>query len=620
MKKNVLTGLALMIFCFISGGAYIATSTQTVVHQLEKVNAFHQVKFLRQHLEHNIKAVQTDLLLQGSPHSKDFNHMAHQIEATADSAANCLDCHHAPETRARLEKLEDEVGTYMELLTGALTMEPGSEGLEEARGAAFSQGESLLRDVDALSTDSGNKISQRISGIKDDIKETNYFLWACLILGPITIIAVTAFFLRRFTGSVQTLVNAAQTLEGGDLDYRITTPLKGEFHTVAEAFNRMVDAIKEERRKFESVYKTYQTLFETAGDAIMITDIEEENRGKIISANKAASEMYGYPIDELVGLNITHLVPPGKEEHFLAQLRNVMSGEWSHMRVKRQKKDGTIIRIDLSMGLLELGEKRSLLSFCRDVTEQVRAEQELQRANQMALVGQMSAGLAHEIKNPLAGIKVSLDVLADDLNLEPEDRELFAKIVNEINRVEKLLKSLLNYARPPKPQFDMVDMTQLLDHALGTVEATAKSKDHLNIGFTRDYPSDLPLIEADFSQMQQVLMNVLFNAIDAIDAEGTITIGTHKTGVDGLLLTISDTGRGMPPDSIDKIFTPFFTTRTKGTGLGLSICKSLVEQHGGYIEVDSEVGCGTSFTIALPLSQTSREQAYETERAHFSAG
>jgi two-component system sensor histidine kinase AtoS len=607
MKKQVLIGLTLMISCFIVGGAYIAISTHKVIDKLERVASFHQVKYLRKTLEQHIKGVQTDLLLQGSPHSRNFETITQQIEATADSAAGCRSCHHSTATSKRLVTFEQAVGSYMELLSRALTMQANVERLEKARMMAFAQGEKLLKDVEALSIDSDGKISERIAGIQADIKNTNHFLWACLVLGPLTIFVITAFFLKRFTGSVVILVNASQTLERGDLDFRITEPLKGEFRTLAKAFNSMVDSIKEERQKFESVHRTYQTLFESAGDAIMITGIDPDNRGRIISANRAASELYGYSIDELHGLNITKLLPPGKEERFLNQLDIVLADEWSHKRVTRQKKDGTLIRADLSMGLVQLGERRYLLSFCRDITEQLRAEEELQRTNQMALVGQMSAGLAHEIKNPLAGIKVSLDVLADDLKLQPEDKELFARIVNEINRMEKLLKSLLNYARPPKPQFDLVDMNQLLDNALGNVEATAKTKEDVTIHFMKDYAKNLPPIEVDSAQMQQVFLNILFNAIDAIKAEGTITISTRMAQEDRLWLKISDTGNGMADASLEKIFTPFYTTKTKGTGLGLSICKSLIEQHGGRIEVESQLGCGTSFIITLPLSQANRE-------------
>ncbi|NJC88482.1 MAG: PAS domain S-box protein [Desulfuromonas sp.] len=607
MKKQVLLGLVLMIASFIAGGLYIAASIQNVTDKLGKVISFHQVEFLRGTLEHRIKAVQTDLLLQGSPHASSFDNAVALIESMEDAADVCRSCHHSELTSRRLAEFEKSVEQYMKLLSRTLTLRANSARLENARTVAFSHGEHLLHDLNLLSTASADRISERIGRIQEDIKATNNFLIACLVLGPVTIVIVTGLFLRRFAGSIGTLVNAAQVLKRGDLDYRISEPLDGEFRTLANAFNGMAGAIKEEQQKFAAMYKSYQTLFETAGDAIMITRLEGVRPGQILSANRAASELYGYSSAELLRMSVVDLLPEGKGDKFLARTRAGLSAEWSHQRVRRRRKDGSLISVDLSMGPLQLGEEKCLLSFCRDITEQLRAEAELQRANQMALVGQMSAGLAHEIKNPLAGIKTTLDVLADDLDLNPHDQELFARVSNEINRMEKLLKSLLNYARPPEPQFDFIDMNRLLEISLGNVETAARRNPELAVRFTTVFAPDLPRVEADSSQLQQVFLNILLNAVDALESEGTISIETRRDDEDHIMITIADTGKGIPAATLEKIFNPFFTTKSKGTGLGLSICKRLVEQHGGQIQVESQVEHGTTFVITLPLAHRERE-------------
>jgi two-component system sensor histidine kinase AtoS len=202
---------------------------------------------------------------------------------------------------------------------------------------------------------------------------------------------------------------------------------------------------------------------------------------------------------------------------------------------------------------------------------------------------------------------VSLDVLAADLELQEEDQEVFARVVNEVNRMEKLLKNFLNYARPPQPHFDLVDINRLLDSSLKNVELTISNKKDLSIHFERDLLTELPQIEADPSQLQQVLLNLLLNAIDTIEVSGTITAISRIEGSDCVWIEISDTGKGMSEASLEKIFNPFFTTKSKGTGLGLSICKRLIEQHGGNIEVHSSLYSGTSFVITLPLRQLNRE-------------
>jgi two-component system sensor histidine kinase AtoS len=607
MKKYVLLGLALMLFCFITGGIYIVTSINEVTGKLENVISFHQVEFKRANLEHHIQVVQSNLLLQGSPHSRKFEDSVKLIEKMEEATDTCMSCHHTEGVSAKLHELEKSVEHYMKLLSRTLTFRANAERLENARSLAFSQGEEIRRNVKSLSIASADKISTRITKIHKDINTANNILIACLILGPIAIFIITVFFLQRFTGSISTLIEATKTLESGDLDFRVSENLKDEFRTLSKSFNRMAISLQDENKKFESVYMLYQTLFESAGDAIMIISLDKEALGIIISANKASSELYGYDINELIGMDIARLVPPGKEKKFRDKIRTVLSGEWARQRVKRIRKDGSVIQVELSMGLLPMGDQKHLLSFSRDITEQLRAEEEMQRANQMTLVGQMAAGLAHEIKNPLAGVKVSLDVLASDLELQEEDQEVFARVVNEVNRMEKLLKNLLNYARPPQPHFDLVDINRLLDSSLKNVELTVSNKKDLSIHFERDLFAELPPIEADPSQLQQVLLNLFLNAIDSIESSGTITAISRMEGSDWIWIEILDTGKGMSEASLQKIFNPFFTTKSKGTGLGLSICKRLIEQNGGNIDVHSFADSGTSFVITLPLRQSNRE-------------
>ncbi|MEJ2200998.1 MAG: ATP-binding protein, partial [Desulfuromonadaceae bacterium] len=275
----------------------------------------------------------------------------------------------------------------------------------------------------------------------------------------------------------------------------------------------------------------------------------------------------------------------------------------------RKRKDGTLFPAELSMGLLEIENRHYVLSYSRDITERRQSEQELLRANQMAGVGQMAVGLAHEIKNPLAGIKVSLEVLADELTLAPEDKELFARVINEINRMERLLRNMLNYARPPQPQFDLVDINQLLDYTLKNVELTTGRSASKTIAFERGFSSALCQVEADSSQLQQVFLNIFLNAIEAISQEGTIRVTTAMEADKRIRIDIADTGKGMTEATIEEIFNPFFTTRNKGTGLGLAISKRLIEQHEGTIDVTSQPDQGTTFSLRLPQTQKNREQS-----------
>jgi two-component system sensor histidine kinase AtoS len=443
----------------------------------------------------------------------------------------------------------------------------------------------------------------RSKSLYRDITRVKHLIIFLVIVGPIAILFITAYFLKRFTGSVDTLVQASDILKDGNLDYHIDKELKYEFKQVAESFNSMSHALKLQRDDLQAARTLYQTLFESAGDGIFILDLSEERQGQIISANPAAAAMHGYQDEELPGMNIADV---SCDDECPERLQCALSGSWMHYDVERRKKNGELFSAEVSVGQLNLGEHKYALIFSRDVTQRKKEEADLLRANQMALVGEMAAGLAHEIKNPLAGIKVTLEVLADELELNDEDQDLFVRVINETNRVEKLLKGLLNYARPPKLHCEPFDVNQLLDSSIHTMAVAGKTSSPKGVEFVKNFASGLPSLDADSSQLQQVVLNIFLNAIESMPEGGQIDVSTRQVDADSLEINITDTGKGIPEGVLGNIFQPFMTTKSKGTGLGLAICKRIVEEHGGMIEANGHLPEGTRFTILLPLQQGKR--------------
>lgn len=236
---------------------------------------------------------------------------------------------------------------------------------------------------------------------------------------------------------------------------------------------------------------------------------------------------------------------------------------------------------------------------------------QMQRTEQMAVVGKLAAGLGHEVKNPLAGIKAAASLLSEELTLKEEDKALFSQIVEEVGRLESLMKGFLNFAKPPAPQLERVDVNGLIettaDFYMQTHRKKPKGGDGIRIEM--DLDDRVPATLADPMQLQQVFLNIFLNAVDAMGEGGTLYIGTrHDPSTASIRVEVLDTGKGIDPEVMERIFQPFFTTKSKGTGLGLAICKQLIEQQGGSIHAGNVPAGGAMFSIVLPHLKAEAEE------------
>ncbi|MCA9759645.1 MAG: cache domain-containing protein [Candidatus Eisenbacteria bacterium] len=222
------------------------------------------------------------------------------------------------------------------------------------------------------------------------------------------------------------------------------------------------------------------------------------------------------------------------------------------------------------------------------------------RADRLASVGVLSAGVAHEINNPLGGVLALTALTLEDLPADDPSRENLEEVVRQAERCKRIVKGLLDFSRQSANSPEPVALDRAVERALGLVASQAA---FFNIDLQREYEPDMPPVMADDSEVQQVLLNIILNAVQAMDEHGRMMVRTRRANGCGEVL-ISDSGRGIPHDQIDRVFDPFFTTKgeTHGTGLGLSIAYGIVAKHGGTISVESEPGKGTTFTVRLPLA------------------
>ncbi len=224
---------------------------------------------------------------------------------------------------------------------------------------------------------------------------------------------------------------------------------------------------------------------------------------------------------------------------------------------------------------------------------------QMSRAEHLATLGEMATGLAHEIRNPLAGIAGVIEIIGRDLPSSSPARSVVKDVRQEIARINQIVTDLLQTARPHPPQVRKSDLNITVEHAvmLGRQQALAKC---VEINFHKD--ASLPEVEHDSDQIHQVLLNLLLNALQAIDQRGKIDVTLSRRGSTAAV-EVTDTGRGIAPDHLPNIFRPFYTTKGEGTGLGLSLARRIIEDHQGRIDVTSAVGKGTTFAVILPLQR-----------------
>jgi two-component system NtrC family sensor kinase len=220
-------------------------------------------------------------------------------------------------------------------------------------------------------------------------------------------------------------------------------------------------------------------------------------------------------------------------------------------------------------------------------------------AERLSSLGELTAGVAHELRNPLAGIKINTQVLSRKQDLTEMERRLLESTQEGIEKIQKIVDDMLHFAKPRASHFKEQALNEVVDKSLAILQARVK-KGHISAVFDRG--EGLPSVRIDIHQIQQVLINLMLNAIQAMEKGGTLTIRTFLEGGGAVGVEIRDTGVGIPLPYLKKVFDPFFTTKSEGTGLGLSISLKILENHGATIDVVSREGEGACFTIHFPAA------------------
>jgi two-component system, NtrC family, sensor kinase len=346
-----------------------------------------------------------------------------------------------------------------------------------------------------------------------------------------------------------------------------------------------------------------ENIIESISVGVMVVNL----RGRITNWNGALEQIYGLKREEVIGRRITEVF----QSEMLRALRDLMDrGEWRSgepanvYKFRARSADGRDLTLNISLAALQskTAEIEGSLVAIEDVTERVGLEAQLQQSDKLSSIGLLAAGVAHEVNTPLAGISSYSQMLMQQIPDNDPRRQLLEKIHRQTSRASSIVNNLLNFSRVTEARYAPVDLKRVIDDTIQLLEAQLRNTE---IEVVRSYADELPPAFGDGPKLQQVLMNLILNARDAMPQGGRLEISTEAVE-DSVVIEVCDTGLGIAPEHLAKIYDPFFTTKQigKGTGLGLAVSYGIISDHGGHIDVESNLGEGTRFRITLPLAST----------------
>ncbi|MGH7362363.1 MAG: two-component system sensor histidine kinase NtrB [Candidatus Methylomirabilales bacterium] len=368
---------------------------------------------------------------------------------------------------------------------------------------------------------------------------------------------------------------------------------------------------RERRRRWEMVQlnrdlteqrERIKEIVETMQDGVIVLDRER----KVTHWNRALEERYAVKREEVLGRDLLDVFPALREEGFPAFLEQVYAGQTGAVTLERfahrTLHRGDVILNVKGTAMRDLrGEVQGALVTVEDITERVGLEKAVQQAEKMAAIGTLSAGLAHEINNPIGVIASRVECMlweADEQDLSETVRGDLQVIAKHADRVARITQGLLSFSRQQAWRLSPVDVNTVVEEALVLVE---KQLAREQVTLERDVAPGLPAVLGSANHLEQVILNLLTNAREAMPEGGRLRVATRRNG-GSIEVEVTDTGKGIPAEHLSKVFDPFFTTKEKGTGLGLAVSYGIVRDHQGTLTVRSREGAGTTFLITLPVA------------------
>ena len=380
---------------------------------------------------------------------------------------------------------------------------------------------------------------------------------------------------------------------------------------LSEQASKSHEALKIKEIDYHKLEILYRNIVESINSGLLTVD--EEN--KITSFNRAAEDITGHNFSDVYGVKIGRVLPDLQEIGQSPGSGKKDDAINPRFEISFKREDGRVLHLGFSKAVLKDvgGDSKGEIYVFQDLTKLKEMEEHVKLVDKLAAIGRFATGMAHEIRNPLASMSGSVQVLKDSLKLDSDNQRLMNIVLRETTRLDQLLSDFILFARPDDRRKESVELNNILDDA---IQLFSYNPQYGDINVIKNMQGKI-MIEADPQQIKQVFWNLFINAAQSMDHKGALVVNTEIVHQDSLSkgvksrldtnsnefwshVIVSDTGRGIPEKYINKIFDPFFTTRDRGIGLGLAIVYRIIESYRGNISVKSQENKGTSFTIYLP--------------------
>ncbi len=448
------------------------------------------------------------------------------------------------------------------------------------------------------------RIGLSLSRMVEQILKTRINLFIMGFFAIVAGILGSIFFVRRITRPISKLVETTISAAHGDLEHTIDIRTGDEIEELGKNFNHMIKELRIHRNQLEerlseiTSLKAYtDNILSSMTNGLITIDME----GRIVTVNEMAKRILIKDNQQLIGKSLSEALGLKHPIHNIMNLTLSQRKAISHSEIELEGKDGSLCLIASTALITDgRGETIGALMIFQDITELKDLEEKLRQADRLAALGTLSAGLAHEIKNPLSAIKTFVQLLPKKIE-SPSFMEKFnITVPREIERINQLVEDLLELTRTRKRPFVKIDVNHLISQVIELHGEEMKKRD---IIFEGHLEKNIPSISGDSDGLYRAFSNLVINSIQAMPNGGVLSISSNFENKDSptIKITFVDTGIGMDEETLKNLFNPFFTTKDKGVGLGMALTRKIVENHKGTIEAISKKDMGTTFILKLPV-------------------